>query len=554
MLPRLAAGLSAALLLLTPAFVSASSAALPAVQAASAVPGSQPLLLAQAVDLGPAPTAVRQTVVLSLKLRDDAGLARLLKAQQNEGSADYHRWLTPAQFADRFSPRTSVVAEVTGWAKAAGLTVTEVSPNRTLVTLGATRAQLNRAFAVRLHGYRLAGQTYVTPNRTASLPARLRTALGSVLGLTTYNPNRVHHRLATTAAKTAGATGATTAAGYRPYASGGYSPRDFHVVYNAPATTSGANQTAAIITDGNLSQVKRDLSQFEERFELRRVPLTVVETTQPSNDTTNNIEYDLDSQATLGFAPGIKRLIAYNAGALGDIHPLNQFVVERRSLTASASYGGCELLNAMFGFVAAGDQVFKQAMAQGQTFWFSTGDDGSGCPLLFTTGTPAAVPNVEYPASSPYVVAVGGTTLTGQTVQPAREITWIGAGGGYSAVESAPPWQKSAGAFERSLGRGLPDVSLDADPNSGFTVIVAGMAEIVGGTSASAPAWNGIWARVLQRHPRIGFAAPALYRLPPGALVDITLGTNGLHAATPGYDLSTGLGTPNITRLVALAR
>jgi pseudomonalisin/xanthomonalisin len=179
----------------------------------------------------------------------------------------------------------------------------------------------------------------------------------------------------------------------------------------------------------------------------------------------------------------------------------------------------------------------------------SSGDEGSACSVLVNAGGPIGVPDVEYPASSPYVVAVGGTSLTGQTTQPTREITWIGGGGGYSNVESAPSWQADNLVFAGAVGRGVPDVSLDADPSSGYTVVVGGTDTTIGGTSASAPAWNGIWARVLQAHPGLGFAAPVLYRS-ASSLTDITLGTNGLYAATPGYDLSTGLGSADIAKLV----
>lgn len=536
MLSRLAAVASAALLLATPALVSAS----PRAVALPPLPGAQPLLLSGAVDRGLAAGGAKQTVVLALKLRDEAGLDRLLTAQQTAGDPAFHHWLTPQQFAERFSPSTSVVHLATSWARSAGLAVTDVSANRTLVTVEGTRAALNHAFGVHLHTYRLAGRDFVTPDRAASLPAGLRAATGSVLGLTTYNPN--HRLLART--------------GYQTYGLASYSPRDFWQIYDAPGNVTGTNQTAAVVTDGDLRGVARDLASFESRYSLPHVPLTVVQTTVPSSSTDGATEYDLDTQATVGFAPGLKRLIAYNAGAFGDIHPLNQFVVERRALTASVSYGGCESIQQVLGEVSADDRVFKQAMAQGQTFWFSSGDEGSSCvfPAVINTGTPVGEPGVEYPASSRYVVAVGGTSLTGQTNQPSREISWLGGGGGYSTFETAQPWQKSAGTFQSSIGRGVPDISLDADPNSGFTVIVDGRVSSIGGTSASAPAWNGIWARVLQRHPRIGFAAPALYRAPAGALVDITVGTNGLYPATSGYDLNTGLGTPDIARLVTLLR
>jgi len=507
---------------------------------ATALPGTAPLHLNGAVDTGAASGSALQRVVLVLSLRNQAGLHQLLADQQNPASPAYRSWLTPAQFTDRFGPDSSVVSAATSWATAAGLSVTGVSSNRTLVTLQGTRSALGSAFGVQLRSMQLGGVDYVTPDRAASLPTALRSATAAVLGLTTYNPNTTPHHAATTSTP------------YQPYGLATYGPHDFETMYDAPAATAGTGQTVAVITQGDLTGVARDLVTFEQRNSLPQVPLTVIQTTATSTDTSGADEYDLDTQYSTGFAPQVSSLLAYNSDTLGDIHPLNQFVTDRRALTASASYGGCEILNALLGDVAADDQVFQQAQAQGQTFWFSSGDEGSACSILVNTGTPAGVPDVEYPASSSYVVAVGGTSLTGTTTQPTREITWLGGGGGYSNIESAPSWQADNLAFVGAVGRGVPDVSLDADPSSGYTVVVNGTDTTIGGTSASAPAWNGIWARVLQAHSGLGFAAPVLYRS-ASSLTDITLGTNGLYAATPGYDLSTGLGSADIAKLVAHA-
>jgi pseudomonalisin len=536
---RLAPSLLAVSALVAAGLLSGPSGAQAALLPSTALPGAAPLQLQGALDLGPAATAARQRVVLALSLRDAAGLQQLLRDQQTPGSASYHQWLTPAQFTARFAPDQSVVTAAQAWAASAGLAVTEISSNRTLVTLEGTRGQLNNAFGVRLHAIQAAGQSFVTPDRTAALPAALRSASVAVLGLTTYNPNTLPHH-------------AVTRSGYQTYGLATYGPHDFETIYNAPSSTTGAGQTVAVITQGDLSGVATDLATFQTRNSLPHVPLTVVQTTATSTDTSGAEEYDLDTQYSTGFAPDVSTLVAYNSDTLGDIHPLNRFVTDGSAKTASASYGGCEILNALLGDVAADDQVFQQAQAQGQTFWVSSGDEGSACSILINAGAPVGIPDVEYPASSPYVVAVGGTSLTGQTTQPTREITWIGGGGGYSNIESAPAWQTDAGTFVSAVGRGVPDVSLDADPNSGYAVVVAGSDTVIGGTSAGAPAWNGIWARVLQAHPGLGFAAPVLYRS-AGSLVDITLGTNGLYAATPGYDLSTGLGSADITALVANA-
>jgi subtilase family serine protease len=529
-----AATLTAGGLLAVPSAASASL--LPS----AALPGTAPLHLNGALDEGAAAADARQRVVVVLALRDPAGLQALLRDQQNPASPSYRQWLSPAEFAARFAPDSSVVDAAKAWATAAGLTVTDVSSNRTLVTLEGTRAQLGSAFGVQLHQMSLAGKTFVTPDRTATLPAALRGAAASVLGLTTYNPNTTPHHVA------------KPADAYQPYGAATYGPHDFETMYDAPAATTGAGQTIAVITQGDLSGVAKDLTTFETRNNLPNVPLTVINTTATSTDTSGADEYDLDTQYSTGFAPDVSSLLAYNSDTLGDVHPLNAFVTDKRALTASASYGGCEVLNALLGDVAADDQVFEQAQAQGQTFWVSSGDEGSACSVLVNAGGPVGVPDVEYPASSPYVVAVGGTSLTGQTTQPTREITWIGGGGGYSNIESAPAWQADNLAFVGAVGRGVPDVSLDADPSSGYTVVVGGTDTTIGGTSASAPAWNGIWARVQQAKPGLGFAAPVLYRS-ASALTDITLGTNGLYAALPGYDLSTGLGSADIAKLVAAA-
>ena len=539
----------------------------------TALPGTAPLLLPGATVVGRAAGQARQRVVLVLALRNQAGLTALLAAQQVPGNPEYRRWLTPQEFTQRFGPTTGTVQLATSWARSADLAVDEVSTNNTLVTLSGTRAQLSKAFGVALRAVRLAGTSYVTPDRTAVLPAALRAASAAVLGLTTYNPARLSTQIrgaatptvatstvatSTVATSTVASTATparttSTPAGYQTYGFASYGPNDFNAIYHTPAATTGTGQTVAVITQGSLTGVRSDLAIFQARNHLPVVPLTVVETTATSTDISGAAEYDLDTQYSAGFAPGVSTLLAYNSDTLGDIHPLNRFVTDRRSLTASASYGGCETLNDLLGMIAADDQVFQQADAQGQSFWFASGDEGSSCSILVNTGTPAGVPNVSYPASSPYVVAVGGTSLTGQSAQPTREITWLGGGGGYSAAEAAPAWQTSSLTFQPAVGRGVPDVSLDADPSSGYIVVVAGVDTVIGGTSASAPAWNGIWARVLQRRPNVGFAAPVLYGARAG-LVDITLGTNGLYPATAGYDLSTGLGSADITALVDTLR
>jgi subtilase family serine protease len=188
-----------------------------------------------------------------------------------------------------------------------------------------------------------------------------------------------------------------------------------------------------------------------------------------------------------------------------------------------------------------------QAAAQGQSLFVASGDTGVFCPAIVgVNGVPAGLPSVDYPASSPYAVGVGGTTVLGPGP---NEIAWYAGGGGSSFFESTPAYQSGAGGSFLGAGRGVPDLALDADPNSGYDVVVAGQTTTIGGTSASAPAWQGFWARVQgARGGSLGFAANTLYAS-PGAFNDITLGANGAPA-TPGWDYATGLGTPDVAALV----
>jgi subtilase family serine protease len=207
------------------------------------------------------------------------------------------------------------------------------------------------------------------------------------------------------------------------------------------------------------------------------------------------------------------------------------------------------------------DNSFLQGAAQGQTFFASSGDTGSFCPVgVGTNGVPAGVPLVQYPASSPYVVGVGGTTLlTNPDGSYNSEISWNAGGGGISQFEGAPFWQKSASTLlSTANSRGVPDIAYDADPESGASVVVNGAPIGVGGTSLSSPMALGVWARALSNNPRLGFGSIRIYSLydgtgllgayPVGGFHDITVGVNGLYAAGPGYDLNTGLGTPVISQ------
>ena len=162
--------------------------------------------------------------------------------------------------------------------------------------------------------------------------------------------------------------------------------------------------------------------------------------------------------------------------------------------------------------------------------FFSSGDTGSQCPAVIgVNGVPAGIPGANYPASSPYGIGVGGTSVLSPSGP--TEIAWYAGGGGSSCFEPTPAFQSSttSAAWLPLVRRGVPDVALDADPESGYQVIVSGTEEVIGGTSASAPSWQGIWARAQGAHSgALGFAGPVIYNTEPAsAFHDITLGGNG---------------------------
>jgi kumamolisin len=210
--------------------------------------------------------------------------------------------------------------------------------------------------------------------------------------------------------------------------------------------------------------------------------------------------------------------------------------------------------------MTAMDQAFQSAAAMGITVCVAAGDSGS------TDGAADGTNHVDFPASSPYALACGGTSLQASGKVIAREVVWNdgeaangATGGGISTFFALPPWQQgldvtdAQGNSSQLVNRGVPDVAADADPQTGYQVLVDGTSAVYGGTSAVAPLWAGLIARINARTGRsAGFINPALYG-EPSALRDITRGNNGGFAASSGWDACTGLGSPDGAKVAAVA-
>jgi pseudomonalisin/xanthomonalisin len=366
-------------------------------------------------------------VTLSLKPRHAAGLKKA--AARGAG-------LEPAVFNRRFAPSKATVSLVRAWARSQQLRVESVSSNRLLVRVTGSASQVSRAFGTRLRSYRAGSTRFFAPGRRASLPRRIGTRTNAVLGLS----NLGHAEPRQLPLPSQVGTPST------------YGPKELAALYNAPASATGAGQHVAVIAEGDLTQPRKDLVTFEDKFGLPHVTWNQIQVGAPSSDTSGADEWDLDTQYSTGMAPDVSQLDVYDGASLSNddiLATINRWVTDDQSRQGSFSAGECEVLAFATGFTDALDVVLQQAAAQGQTLFLSSGDSGIFCTAVVgVNGVPAGVPSVEYPAASPNAIGVGGTTVLGPGPS---EVAWYAGGGGSSDVEPTPSWQQN-GDRQRPAG------------------------------------------------------------------------------------------------------
>ncbi|WP_175858023.1 protease pro-enzyme activation domain-containing protein [Burkholderia anthina] len=483
-------------------------------------------------------------VALVLKLNNEAALDSFVQQVRTPGSANFGAVLTSAQIAAQYAPTPAQVSTVKAYLQNNGFTNIKVAGNNMIVEADAPASVVSGVFQTTLVPVTMADGSQTHINTTAeTVPGAIGGVVQSVLGLDTAT------RLHTHSVQMPLPTGASSPSVTTPAAASivGHNPTAFPGIYSAGRAPTANNIIVGIIAEGNLTQPLVDLTTFENNNQLPAVPVSVINAGTPSSDTSANSEWSLDSQNIVAMSGGVKQLNFYVASsfAWSDMATaINRAVSDNTARVINMSIGGCET----FAPTASVDQILKLAVAQGQTFAVSTGDSGSvayGC-----SGT-----SVEYPASSPYVVAAGGTSLyTNVDGSYASETAWSSGGGGLSVVEPIPSWQSNVSALNGRAYRGLPDVAFDADPNSGALIIVGGQIQQWGGTSLAAPLFAATWARMLSGScaMSLGFAAPTLYNFQattPSIFRDITSGSNGAYSAGPGWDFVTGWGTPNVSAL-----
>jgi subtilase family serine protease len=513
-----------------------------------------------AVRLGPADPAQTLALAFPLARRGSGDLAALLAAISDPHSPLYHHYLTPAQYAAAYEPgaaqRSSAIATLT----ALGFSVAPAGASDDMLQATGAVASAEAAFGVQLSAYRAAdGTLYTAPDAAPRLPVALAATVSGVIGLDT---RPVFH--------TGTPAGWTSASAAKLASGGGLDPSALRQIYDVtPLTQKGLDGSGQTIAIAEIDQYHQsDVAIYDAAFAFSPPdPEVIVVGSRP---TSLSPEPVLDIEVLNAIAPKAKILVYESKPDFRSLAAMfDRMVTDNRAQVASISLGACEagLSSAEQGFLNAMDSSFQRAAAQGMSVLVASGDSGAyGCQDNHLT--------VDLPGSSPYVTSVGGTALFqaangGYGVEDGWEgpLEGAGGGGGVSGLYQIPSWQTGPGVSNQfSNGqRQTPDVAADADPLTGYRIYYTDRScsgndcwTVAGGTSAAAPFWAGIIALANQEGNRkLGFLNPALYQIGaasasggPAAFHDVTGGGNLYYQATPGWDYSTGWGSPDAAVLV----
>ncbi|WP_371517838.1 protease pro-enzyme activation domain-containing protein [Kitasatospora sp. NBC_01300] len=509
-----------------------------------ALPNTVNPAVAHSEKKGDVPAEQQISVAVSLKLRDTAALDRFLAAVATPGTPEFGKYLTPEQFTARFGPTQAAVDQVKTYLAAQGLTVTEVSANRQVVSAHGTNAQISQAFGTHESSYvdPQLQRAFFANDAAASVPADLADVVQGVSGLDNHAVRK--NRLAKPNSVTPHTASSTPS---------GFGPSQYDGAYNLNKTgADGTGTTVALWEfDGYSSS---NLTTYDSQYGLSGPAVSTVSVDGANYDSApggGQGEVELDSEIVRGAAPKATQLV-YEApnSDQGEIDMANKIVADNQVSVISISWGSCEPDTTAASMTAV-DNAFKQAAAQGISIFSASGDDGSRDCTRSTSGS--SVKAVDFPASSPHQTGVGGTNLQVSGTSYSSESAWSSAGGGVSTVFGKPTWQTGTGTGTGTM-RTVPDVSSNADPASGFAIYTAGSWQVYGGTSAAAPLWAGYAAQFNQKakaagQPVLGEANPKLYAVAnssnySGAFHDVTSGSNQDFPAGTGYDQVTGWGTP----------
>jgi kumamolisin len=505
-------------------------------------------------------------VTLKLRTPPRSKAVRERLARLRDAPPDARLYLSRAEHAEIFGARPRDVARVEAFAAAQGLSVVGRHLPSRLIRLRGRVDQVERAFGVKLRWVRVGRSRRHAHREEVRLPAEIAPVVRAVLGLDSRPLVRRH------------AVAADGGAGLA-----GFPPREVCRLYGFPAQLSGAGQCLAIIEVNAANTLgvpgagfrAEDLAQALQGSGL---PVPAVEPV-PTADGTGNFpdvnpaadaEVALDVQVAAAAAPGARFAVYFGSDSPSGYHDAVLAAIHdttRNPRVIATSWGAAEDEYPP-AFLREMDQLFQEAGTLGITICASAGDLGSAGR---DQGAADQGAHPHFPATSPSVLACGGTSLTVGSGGIAGERVWNGGyatgagGGGVSEIFPRPAWQPAAvpPSFQKKFaGRGIPDLAAHADQANGYRVVVAGETQVLGGTSAVAPLLAGFLTGINQSRaaagrPPLGLITPQLYAHPQ-ACRDLPVGTNdidgtlGLYQARPGWDPCTGLGAPDGAALLAL--
>jgi kumamolisin len=514
--------------------------------------GSERAPLKGAREIGPANP--NEIVDVTIRLRSRAGRKPIIDANEFKKPIAERTILSRKEFEQLHGADPDSIARVEAFAREQKLIVKEKNPGRRTVILSGTVAAMNQAFGVELKEYEHPTGRYRGRTGTVQLPVELQDVVEGVFGLDNRPQAKPHFR------RRRGLAGARAAE-----VSLSYTPIQVATLYNFPTGVDGSGECIALIELGG-GYNPTDLSNYWSQLKLTETPtVSAVAVGNGSNSPTGDPdgpdgEVMLDIEVTGSIAPAAKIVVYFaentDAGFLNAITTAVHDSTNNPSVL-SISWGGPESSWTQQAMTSM-DQAFQSAAAMGVTVCVAAGDDGS------TDGVDDGLNHVDFPASSPNVLACGGTELVASGNAITSETVWNelasnegATGGGISDVFPLPSWQSAANVPpsanpSHNVGRGVPDVAGDADPTTGYVTLVDGQPDVIGGTSAVAPLWAGLVALTNQsiRKP-VGFINPLLSQNPKGDFKSITSGNNGAYSAGPGWNPCTGLGSPIGTKVGA---
>ena len=499
-------------------------------------------------------------LVIALPARDPESRAALLRDIYDPASPRFRRFLSPAEYTDKFDPTETSYQSLLDFAKANGLSVASAAPPK-FIHVKSVAATVNKVFGVTLQHYAhpTEDRHFYAPDGDPKLSLDMPGL--QITGLDNFRLPRRVPNLGKSREKASSSTSRAGGSGINELLTGG----DFRATYAPGVALTGKGQVVGILQlDG---YVESDIRAYEQQNGISTTPLQNVYLDGYTGANPNE-ESPADIELVISMAPGLSKVVVYgvnytNAGIVDVLHEMaNPPQGEPLPSQITTSYYFFYDQNVY-------DALFRLA-AQGQALFVASGDYGSYDEKTGSGDFP--------PADHPYITSVGGTELetTGPGGSWVSEKTWSGSGGGYSPWSSDPqfalPWWQAGMDFTASKGstktRNAPDVSIVA---TGISIFSGGDWQWFGGTSAAAPLWAGFLALANEQaaesgRPPIGFANPALWAIGRGpsystCFHDVTTGNNfnstnpSLYSAVTGYDLCTGWGSPNGQNLIdALVR